>query len=391
MSIFYIAILLLSALVFSKILERFKFPEVTAYLIAGVVIGPCVLGFIPHEGLESISIVSQVALAIIAFSIGSSMEVDTLKSLGAKIFVITIIQAVAAFFFVLLGLIFFFHCDFYLALVLASIATATAPAATLLVIQQYNAKGKLVDLLIPIVALDDAVCIIIFGIASSMAKTFLEGLPINLITILKGPVLEIVLSLAIGAAVGFVFTFIVKFLKRNSEISGFTFAVILILSYLARKFHLSDLLTIMACSFIVTNFSKKTETVNMEVDKLAPIIFTCFFVFSGAELDLKVLTVVGAMGVFYIIARALGKYFGTYFSCRIMKEDREVSKYLGLTLLPQAGVAIGLSQIAVNILPTQQGTEIQTIVLGATIIYEMLGPILAKYALKKTHCIAQDA
>lgn len=387
MSIFYVAILLFSGLIFARIFSKIHFPEVTGFLIAGIIIGPSVLGIISEEGVKNLEIISSVALSFIAFSIGAEMKISVLKKLGEKIILITIFEALTALLVVLLGCLFIFKYDLPFSLSLASIACATAPAATLMVIRQYKAKGEMVDILLPVVALDDAVCIIAFGICSSMAVSILQGGDLSLFSMFIYPIIEILESIALGLAGGFIFVLLSKKMRTDNELLSFIIAVIFMLSAVSDMLNLSGLLTLMSASVLIANLGATPRRYFDMVDRITPPIFMSFFVISGADLNLAGLKAVGAVGVFYILARALGKYLGAFTAAKITGLSKKVQNYLGLTLIPQAGVAIGLSLIASREIPNPHGAMIRTVILGATIVYELVGPLLAKFALTKTGCI----
>lgn len=387
MSIFYVAILLFSGLIFARIFSKIHFPEVTGFLIAGIIIGPSVLGIISEEGVKNLEIISSVALSFIAFSIGAEMKISVLKKLGEKIILITIFEALTALLVVLLGCLFIFKYDLPFSLSLASIACATAPAATLMVIRQYKAKGEMVDILLPVVALDDAVCIIAFGICSSMAVSILQGGDLSLFSMFIYPIIEILESIALGLAGGFIFVLLSKKMRTDNELLSFIIAVIFMLSAVSDMLNLSGLLTLMSASVLIANLGATPRRYFDIVDRITPPIFISFFVISGADLNLAGLKAVGAVGVFYILARALGKYLGAFTAAKITGLSKKVQNYLGLTLIPQAGVAIGLSLIASREIPDPHGAMIRTVILGATIVYELVGPLLAKFALTKTGCI----
>ena len=387
MSIFYVAILLFSGLIFARIFSKIHFPEVTGFLIAGIIIGPSVLGIISEEGVKNLEIISSVALSFIAFSIGAEMKISVLKKLGEKIILITIFEALTALLVVLLGCLFIFKYDLPFSLSLASIACATAPAATLMVIRQYKARGEMVDILLPVVALDDAVCIIAFGICSSMAVSILQGGDLNLFSMFIYPIIEILESIGLGLAGGFLFVLLSKKMRTDNELLSFIIAVIFMLSAVSDMLNLSGLLTLMSASVLIANLGATPRRYFDMVDRITPPIFMSFFVISGADLNLAGLKAVGAVGVFYILARALGKYLGAFTAAKISGLSKKVQNYLGLTLIPQAGVAIGLSLIASREIPDPHGAMIRTIILGATIVYELVGPLLAKFSLTKTGCI----
>lgn len=388
--ILYLSILLLAGLIVARLLGKLKFPDVTGYLIAGILIGPSVIGLIPADGVKQMEIVSQVALSFIAFSVGSEMNLKQIRKIGSKIILVTFCEALGGMLVVTLTMLLIFKTDVAFAITLGSIASATAPAATLMVIRQYQAKGDLVDVLIPVVALDDAVCIMAFGVASSIATAMLSGGALSMNTMLLKPLMEIALAIIIGLAGGIVYILLSKKVRNNEENLTFTLAMIFGITAAAFALNLSSLLTLMTMGIIISNFGRVNRKYLELINTVTPPIFVAFFVLSGADLNLADLKTVGVLGIAYVIARLIGKISGAYFSTKATGFPGHVSKYLGLTLAPQAGVAIGLSLIASQIIPDPHGAQIRTVVLGATIIYELTGPLVAKYALKKSGCIASD-
>lgn len=389
--IYGLAVLIASGLIFSRLLGLLKFPDVTGYLIGGILIGPSVLGLISADQVKGMEVLSTIALSFIAFSIGSEMDLRAIRKMGSKIVIVTICEALGAFLVVTVAMMLLFKQSFAFSLAIGSIACATAPAATLMVIRQYNAKGPLVDVLIPVVALDDAVCIIAFGIASSVSNSIINGGDLNLVTMIGKPIVEIILAFALGAVSGFIYSLIAKKIKNDSENISFTLAMIFIVTAAAIKLNLSGLLTLMVMGVVITNVGHVSKRYQTLVNGITPPIFVCFFVLSGADLNLSNLLSVGVVGVGYVITRVLGKYLGAMISTKLTGFEKDVQENLGLTLVPQAGVALGLSLIATQIIGGTHGEYIRTIILGATIIYELIGPVLAKFALKKANCIDKNA
>ncbi|MDO5716861.1 MAG: cation:proton antiporter [Tissierellia bacterium] len=385
--LYSISVLLLSGLLFSRLLSRIKFPDVTGYLIAGIIIGPSVAKILSWDSVHNLEIISEVALSFIAFSIGSEMNLKTMQKIGPKILLVTIFEALGAFFFVTLSCVIFFKESWPFALVLGSIACATAPAATLMVIRQYKAKGDLVDILVPVVAMDDAIGIMTFGIASSIATSLLQGGDFHLVNMIFHPIKEIFLSFAIGAVMGYLYSVINRKLRNDDEVLAFTIAFVFLTAAGALYLKLSSLLTLMVMGLVISNLGAVNRRYQTLMEKVTPPIFICFFVLSGADLDLKSIASVGMLGICYIITRVVGKYLGAFSSSKIVGFSKEVQHNLGWTLVPQAGVAIGLSLLATKMIPTPHGEDIRTIILGATIVYELVGPLTAKWALRRSGCI----
>ena len=404
-----LSIALAAGLALSRLTKKLNLPSVTGYLVAGILVGPFCLGMldIPGVGFNSIEnvksfgVLSQAALGFIAFSIGSEFRLEQLKKTGKQATVIAIFQAVTATLAVdavLIGLHFILgdKLPIPVAITLGAIGAATAPAATLMVVRQYKAKGELTDLLLPIVALDDAVGLIIFAVSFGVARAMTEG-NFDLISIVVEPLLEIVLSLALGWLLGLLLSFFEPFFESNSKrlCLGITFVMLTVaismLSFDIGTVHIgfSTLLVCMMLGTVFCNVCKFSEEIMEKTDRWTVPLFALFFVLSGAELDLGVFTdiaVVG-IGVAYIISRSLGKYFGAYASAKAVKCSDKVVRNLGITLLPQAGVALGMSVTAESL--AEGGDLIRNIVLFAVLVYELVGPLMTKNALMHAGEIVQ--
>ena len=399
-----VSIALLAGLLMTRLFKPFKLPDVTAYLIAGVLIGPyCVgalgvdgFGFSSMHAVEALGLVADVALGFIAFSIGSEFRLEELKKTGKQAFVIGIVQALVATLFVdlaLLGVHYMMPDKLSLPqlLVLGAIATATAPAATLMVVRQYKADGPLTKLLLPIVALDDAVGLIVFAVSFGIAKTILSG-QVDLVSIILNPLVEIVCSLILGAIMGWILTQLEKMFHSNTNRLNMTIAFVFLTVALSMlDFHIgpvhiafSSLLVCMMLGTIFCNICPLSEDLMGRSDKWTSPLLAIFFVISGAELELSVfadIAIVG-IGVVYIIFRCLGKYFGTLVSAKATKCAPQLCKYLGITLFPQAGVALGMCAIVASSTDFgDQGTLIRNITLFAVLIYELFGPLMTRQAL----------
>ena len=348
------------------------------------------------EAVEKLSVISQMALGFIAFSIGSEFRLEDLKKIGKQAFIIGIFQAIVATVFVdlaLYGIYVFMPGKITLAQVitLGAIATATAPAATLMVVRQFKAKGSLTKLLLPIVALDDAVGLIVFAVFFGIAKTLVSG-QIDLISIIVNPIIEIICSLVLGAALGWLLTQIEKLFNSNTNRLNMTIALVVLATALSSlKFEIghvhigfSSLLVCMMLGTIFCNICPLSEDLMKASDKWTSPLFALFFVISGAELDLKVFTELAIVGIglVYIVFRCLGKYSGTFISAKATKCGPQICKYLGITLFPQAGVALGMCATAMQL--GEQGNLIRNITLFAVLVYEIFGPLLTKWALTKS-------
>ena len=399
-----VSVAMLSGLLMTRAFKPLKLPSVTAYLIAGVLIGPYCLGalqihgfgFTSAQAVEALSLVSDVALGFIAFSIGNEFRLDALKATGRQATIIGIVQALVAALMVdaaLIGLHFMMpnRISIAQAITLGAIGTATAPAATLMVVRQYKAKGPLTDLLLPIVALDDAVGLVVFAVSFGVAKTLASG-TVDLVSILVNPLVEIAASLALGALLGWLLTQLEKLFNSNTNRLNLTIAFVFLTASLsmlefefgAVKLGFSSLLVCMMLGTVFCNLCPLSHDLMEKSDKWTSPPFALFFVISGAELELNVfldLAIVG-IGVVYILFRSLGKYFGAYASAKFMKCDDNIVKNLGITLLPQAGVALGMSVTAMQ-LGGYEGSLIRNIILFSVLIYELVGPMLTKMALTR--------
>ncbi len=401
--LFTLSIALFSGLILSRLAKLLQLPAVTAYLVAGVLIGPfCLgafgvegLGFISLENVESYSIISDVALGFIAFSIGNEFRLKDLKQIGKQATVIGILQAVFTTLVVdaaLIGLHFMMPDKLPLpaAIILGAVASATAPAATLMVVKQYKAKGPVTQTLLPVVALDDAVGLILFAISFGIAEAIVAS-EISLVAIIVEPLLEVLLSVILGATMGLVFTFIERFFHSRSKRLAVSVAfVFLTVAISMIKFNIggvhvafSSLLSCMMLGTIFCNICDFSAELMDRLDRWTAPIYVLFFVLSGAELNLAVFkdyTVI-IIGLVYIIFRCLGKYYGARISADISKADPNVRKYLGITLFPQAGVALGMAMKAMEL--GSIGSIVSNIVLFSVLIYEIVGPFLTKIALTK--------
>ena len=401
--LFSLSIALFAGLMLSRVAKLVKLPAVTAYLVAGILVGPFCLGAFGVDGLgftavnvEWYGIISDVALGFIAFSIGNEFRLAQLKTIGKQATVIGILQAVVTTLFVdaaLITLHFIIPDKLSLpaAIVLGAVASATAPAATLMVVRQYKAKGPLTDTLLPVVALDDAVGLILFAVSFGIAKALMSG-TISLVSILVEPIIEVVLSIGLGAAMGYLFTFFERFFhSRSKRLSMSVAFVFLTVAVSTLKFDIggvhvgfSSLLSCMMLGTIFCNICDFSAELMDRLDRWTAPIFILFFVLSGAEFDLSILTdgFIVLIGLVYIIFRCLGKYFGAYGSAKMVKSPDTVKKYLGITLFPQAGVALGMA-IKAGAGLGSVGVVVANITLFSVLIYELVGPFLTKIALTK--------
>lgn len=409
-----LSIALLAGMLLSRLAKLVRLPAVTAYLIAGILIGPFVLGrlginglgFVDESAVKQFSLVSKVALGFIAFSIGNEFRLPQLKKIGKQATIIGILQAVITTILVDAALIAFHFIrpdvlPLEAAIILGAIAAATAPAATLMVVKQYKAKGPVTDTLLPVVALDDAVGLVLFAISFGVAKAIGAGDGLNAVSLIVNPMIEIVGSLALGAAMGFLFSYCERFFhsrsKRLAVSVGFVVLAIALSMFDKHigEVHISfsPLLTCMMLGTIFCNVCDFSEELMDRVDRWTAPLFALFFVISGAELDFSIfssLTIV-LIGVIYILSRSIGKYSGALLSSKLARSDENIVKYLGITLLPQAGVALGMADLvkeesvfqAVAVNGMSIASLVVNITLFAVLIYELIGPTLTKIALQK--------
>ncbi len=401
--LFSLSIALFAGLMLSRVAKLVKLPAVTAYLIAGILVGPFCLGAFGVEGLgftksnvELYGIISDVALGFIAFSIGNEFRLSQLKNIGKQATVIGVLQAVITTLLVdavLITLHFIIPDKLSLsaAIVLGAVASATAPAATLMVVRQYKAKGPLTDTLLPVVAIDDAVGLILFAVSFGIAKALISG-TVSIVSILVEPIIEVVFSLGLGALMGYLFTFFERFFHSRSKRLAMSVAfVFLTVAISMLKFDIggvhvgfSSLLTCMMLGTIFCNICDFSAELMDRLDRWTAPIFILFFVLSGAEFDLSILgdLMIVLIGVVYIVFRCIGKYSGAFVSAKMVKSPDTVRKYLGVTLFPQAGVALGMAIKAGQGLG-EVGVVIANITLFSVLIYELVGPFLTKVALIK--------
>ena len=414
-----VSICMITGLLVTRLVRLLNLPDVTAYLIAGVLVGTFCLGGVSlggyylgynehafeHETLKVVlDVICSLALGFIAFAIGSEFRWSSLKKTGKEATVIGILQAVIATLLVdaaLIGMHFALLkitgqdiLPLPAAILLGAIASATAPAATLMVVRQYKAKGALTSILLPIVALDDAGGLVLFAVSAGVAKAVLSGNGISVVSIVVEPLLEIVLSLVLGAVIGFALTFAENLFHSNSNRLSLSIAFVFVtvaaamLKFEVGGVHIgfSSLLTCMMMGTIFCNFSPCSEEMMERTDKWTKPLFILFFVISGAELDLSVFAkpIFLLIGVVYILFRSLGKYFGARGSSMLTHSDANIQKYLGITLLPQAGVALGMVTIVcADPALADVANTVRFVILFAVLIYEVFGPMMTKWALTK--------
>ena len=368
---------------FGKIMNKFKIPAVAGYVIAGLVLGVSCLNLISGEMSEQLSFIGDFALGIIAFNIGSELEYSVLKRLGKPIFIIAFFEAIFAFILVTLVTILLGE-KIYTALILGAVASATAPAATVMVLNELKAKGPLTSTLLGVVAVDDAICLMIYAIASSLAKVFIKHTSINMYSLIYLPIKEIVLSILSGLLLGILLVYIINRLHKDSEIQIVALGFIITLTGMAMKYNLSPLLSCMSLGIAVSNLCAHSNEVFSTIEKFDSPIITAFFVLAGARLNISLIPKIGLLGICYLIFRIIGKVSGAYIGGIISKAPKVVKKYIGYGLFSQIGVAIGLAIIVSREFKgTGLDVKVLTILLATTIITEIIGPISTKQAIIK--------
>ena len=396
-----LAIAIIGGLMMSRVAKKLHLPAVTAYLVAGLILGPyCIgafdisgLGFNSLEQVETISFISSAALGFIAFAIGNEFRLDSLKHMGKQAITIGIVQAVVTTIVVDIALIavHFFNPNLIslpAAITLGAIASATAPAATLMVIKQYKADGPLTRLLMLVVAIDDAVGLVLFAVSFGIAHALEVG-SVNVIGIIVEPLVEIIISLLLGAVLGLVLNYAEQFFHSRSKRLAISLGFVLLAVGLSMlKFEIAGvhcgfslLLVCMMTGTIFCNVCETSEELMGRVDGWTVPLNILFFVLSGAELDLQILAkpTVLLIGVIYIIARCTGKYYGSFGSCKMTKCNEKITKNLGITLFPQAGVALGMALTATEL---GDGAMVRNVVLFSVLVYELIGPALTKRSLQ---------
>ena len=395
-----LAAALIGGLLLSRLTKKLNLPAVTAYLVAGLLLGPFCLGALQIPGLgfnslhqvEGLQIVTQTALGFIAFTIGNEFRLGQLKSMGKAAITIGILQAVITTVVVDIALIALHFCfpnviTIPTAIVLGAIASATAPAATLMVVRQYKADGPLTRLLMLVVAIDDAVGLVLFSVSYGIATALSAG-EMSIMAVAVEPIVEIVLSLGLGALMGWLLNFVEQFFHSRSKRLTISVAFVLLTVGLSTlEFHIgpvhccfSLLLVCMMTGTVFCNICDTSEELMGRIEGWTTPLNVLFFVISGAELDLKILAnpITILVGVIYIIARSAGKYFGSMSSCALTKQSKSITDNLGITLLPQAGVALGMALTAASL---PNGHITRNVVLFAVLIYELVGPALTKRSL----------
>jgi len=385
------AVILLAGLLAQRILRKVKFPAVTAYLFLGILIGPEVFNLVSKQILQSSDLISNIVLSIIAFGLGQNFSKKNLSKIGKSIFCISILEACGAFLCVSFVFFFLFRQPLPLSLVFWSISSATAPAATVMVIKEYKAKGALTDTLLGVVAIDDAWCLIIFSVSLAIAQALISPLlrfsgPLSqsfyLTKAFLYSLLKIGGSFALGAAVALIFSYFSRYIKRGTNLLIYTLGFIFLNAGIANHFHFSALLSNIFFGAILVNINKESFKFFDSLRTVDLLFYLFFFVLAGANLEIELLGKLGLVGLAYLCFRVIGKLSGASLGGYLSKAPASVRKYLGFGLIPQAGIALGVALIAKAEFPQAGGMIFATIV-ATTIVYEIIGPFCTKFALSK--------
>lgn len=378
-----LSIMLLTGFLMTRITKLFKLPNVSGYIIGGILIGPYCLKLVSEEMVGHMDFISDIALSFIAFGVGKFFKKEILKKAGAKVILITVFESLMAMLLITISMHFIFKMSWQFSLILGAIASATAPASTMMTIKQYKAKGEFVNVLLQVVALDDIVCLLAFSVATAVA-TASDG-NFQAMDIIK-PLGYNVLAIVIGIGLALLLRLILN--PKRSKENRLILVIMALLSLCAicSLLNVSPLLACMIFSTVYVNITDDTYLFH-QIDNFTPPIMLLFFVLSGMKLNLVTLTSVGIIGVSYFLIRIVGKYAGSFLGCLITKEHKDIRYNLGLALIPQAGVAIGLAVLGQRLLPDEMGNLLSTIILASSVLYEFIGPSCAKASLFLSHSV----
>lgn len=380
--LFKISIILLAGALGGKAARLVKLPNVSGYLVAGLLIGSSFFNYISADDIATLNIISELALAMIAFSIGNEFILKDMLKYGKSIFIITLAEVVGAVTIVFSVMYFILNQSFAFSIVIASMSAATAPAATLLVMKQYNANGPLTKTILPVVALDDVFGIMAFGIAMALAKLSVGGIGFSAFDMIVKPLYEIMGSLLLGFLLGLILTLVSKKVEGRDEQQIISLAAIGAATGLSVFLGLSPLLTCIMMGATLANLWKSCKCAFSSVEDFSAPVYLLFFTLAGASLELNILAKVGLIGIAYIFARGGGKMLGAWVGAKSVRSSKTVSRYLGLALLPQGGISIGLLVLVRQQLP-ELSVAISTIIMFSVMVYEISGPIFAKIAIQK--------
>lgn len=374
-----LAVMLFAGFLMTRLTKLVRLPNVTGYILAGVLIGPYLLDLIPQDVVQGMDFVTDVALAFIAFGVGKYFRLSRLRQNGRKVLILTVFEALTAALLIFLVMAFVFRLSIPFSLLLGAIGSATAPASTIMTIRQYKAKGEFVDVLLQIVALDDAVALLAFSVCAAVAQGMESGGDIRVQTVVL-PILYNLLALVVGALAGWLLHWLVGENRSSQHRLVLVAGMLLAITGMCSALDVSPLLACMVMGAVYINVSGNKK-VFKQVNGFTPPIQLLFFVLSGMRMDLTALKAAGLIGVVYFLVRILGKYAGAWLGAVIGKASLPIRRYMGLALIPQAGVSIGLAVLGQRILPTESGVLLSTIILSSGVLYEMIGPACAKAAI----------
>ncbi len=376
--------ILFAGLLSAKMVKKINFPSVTAYLLLGIIIGPSLFNLMPEDILGSSGLISNIVLGIIAFGIGQNFSRYHLRRIGKAVLWISILEACGAWILVTAIFYFLLRQPFYLSMIFGSIASATAPAATVMVIREYRARGNFTDTLLGVVAIDDAWCLIIFAISLAVSQAIYahQIAPFFMLKVLLDSLLSIAGAFVLGAFSAFILSVLYRFMRTPTEVLILTMGLVFMNIGIAVWLHLSVLLACMFLGTVLVNINRYSFKFFDSLKMIDSPLFLLFFVMAGANLEIKILGSIGVLGLFYLVFRVAGKMLGANLGGRIAGASASVRKYLGFALIPQAGVALGCALIAKNDFP-EVGNMIFTTIVATTVVYELLGPLMTKYALQK--------
>ena len=379
-----LAIILCAGFFVTRLTKLLHLPNVSGYIMAGILIGPHLLNLIPADIADGMDFVADIALAFIAFGVGKFFKREVIRATGMRVVIITVLESLLAGILVTAAMLFCFHINWELSLLLGAIATATAPASTLMTINQYHARGDFVNILLQVVALDDVVCLLVFSIAAAIVDAAEEGALTAAALLL--PLLYHVLAILIGIALSYVLSWMLTPRRSSDNRLILVIAMLLGLSGICAIFDISPLLSCMVFGAVYINKTNDRELYR-QLTSFTPPVMSVFFITSGMKLDVHALSAFGMIGVAYFLIRIVGKYAGSFLGCLVTHTDRKTRTYLGAALVPQAGVAIGLAYLGERILPERIGALLVTIILASSVLYELIGPACAKFALFRSGAI----
>lgn len=387
--LFFVGITIVCGFIVGKAGNRLKFPAVVGYLIAGLILGPSFLNILKTGFLDKIGIFNDGALAIVAFIIGSEMRLGVLRKMGKRIIAIIFSESLGAFFLVFAG-VYLLTREWHMALIFGAMAPASAPAGTVVVLQEYKAKGPLTNALYAVVGLDDGLAIIIYTIAAALAKLSITGTTDSFLHVFRGPLIEIFGAIVLGGLLGIILGYFMRKVRAKKEILAISLATVMISAGLANYFHFSLILANLSLGMVFVNIYLFANRRSVEtVDFISLPVYVVFFVIAGAHLQISLLPAMGLLGLIYIICRSLGLVGGAFFGAAVTKAEPVLRKYLGLGILSQAGVAIGLAIMATREFSSlgEAGKNLSVLVINTiaatTIIFEIFGPLATKFAISR--------